>query len=62
MIIFVTILSLVFSLFGMESYKTYISNGVLESSLVTVNNILSVNGFKFLFTVWTDNTQTCWKI
>ena len=50
MIIFVTILSLVFSLFGMESYKTYISNGVLESSLVTVNNILSVNGFKFLFT------------
>ena len=50
MIIFVMILSFIFSLFGMESYKTYISNGVLESSLVTVNNIISVQGFKFLFT------------
>lgn len=50
MIIFVMILSFVFSLFGMESYKTYISSGSLESSLVTVNNIISVQGFKFLFT------------
>lgn len=50
MIFIVMVLSLIFSLFGMESYKTYISNGVLESSLVTVNNIFSVQGFKFLFT------------
>jgi aminobenzoyl-glutamate transport protein len=50
MIIIVMILSFVFSLFGMESYKTYISNGVLESSLVTVNNIFSHEGFKYLFT------------
>ena len=50
LILIVMFLSFVFSLFGMESYKTYISNGVLESSLVTVNNILSVQGFKFLFT------------
>lgn len=50
MIILVMLLSFVFSLFGMESYETYISNGVLESSLVTVNNIISVQGFKFLFT------------
>ncbi len=50
MIVVVMFLSFVFSLFGMESYKTYISNGVLESSLVTVNNIFSVKGFKFLFT------------
>lgn len=49
MIFIVMVLSFVFSLFGMESYKTYISNGVLESSLVTVNNIFSVQGIKFLF-------------
>lgn len=48
LIIIVMVLSFVFSLFGMESYKTYISNGVLESSLVTVNNIFSVQGFKYL--------------
>lgn len=50
MCIIVMILSFVLSLFGMESYETYISNGVLESSMVTVNNIFSVQGIKFLFT------------
>lgn len=50
MIVIVMVFSCIFSLLGLESYKTYISNGVLESSLVTVNNILSVQGFKFLFT------------
>lgn len=50
MCIIVMFLSLVFSLIGFEGYKTYISNNKLESSLVTVNNIFSVNGFKYLFT------------
>jgi len=45
----VMLLSLVLSLIGFESYETYISNGVLESSLVTVNNIFSVDGIKYLF-------------
>lgn len=44
----VMILSLLLSIFGLEGYQTYISNGVLESSLVTVNNIFSLNGLKFL--------------
>ena len=45
----VMILSLILSLLGFESYKTYISNGILESSLVTVNNIFSFQGIKYLF-------------
>lgn len=50
MCLIVMVLSLFLSLIGFEGRKTYISNGVLESSLVTVNNIFSVNGFKYLFT------------
>lgn len=46
---FVMILSFVLSLIGFESYETYISNGILESSLVTVNNIFSRDGFNYLF-------------
>ena len=44
----VMILSFVLSLVGFESYQTYINSGYLESSLVTVNNILSVNGIKYI--------------
>lgn len=43
-------LSFVLSLFGFDGYKTYISNNRLESTLITVNNVFSVNGFKYLFT------------
>ena len=50
MCIIVMFLSLIFSLIGFEGYETYISNNKLESSLVTVNNIFSVNGFKYIFT------------
>ena len=50
-ILFVVVmfLSLILSLIGFESYETYISNGVLESSLITVKNIFSVEGIKYLF-------------
>lgn len=53
--VIVMVLSFVLSLFGFESYKTYISSGRLESSLVTVNNIFSVNGFKYLFNNFVTN-------
>lgn len=46
---FVMVLSFVLSLFDFQSYETYISNGILESSLVTVNNIFSEDGFNYLF-------------
>ena len=47
--VIVVILSFILSLIGFEGYQTSISNGRLESSLITVNNIISVNGFKYLF-------------
>lgn len=41
--------SFVTSLFGVQAEKTVINNGVLETSLTTVNNFLSVDGIKYLF-------------
>jgi len=38
----VIILSFILSLIGFEGYQTSISNGRLESSLITVNNIVSL--------------------
>lgn len=58
MCLFVMVLSFILSLFGFESYQTYIKNGYLESSLVTVNNIFSFNGFKYLF----NNSVTNFKL
>ena len=37
----ICVASFVLSLLGVEGYKTSINNGVLESSLITVNNIFS---------------------
>lgn len=50
MCVIVMVLSCILSLLGVDGYETYISNNKLESSLITVNNIFSVNGFKYLFT------------
>ncbi len=58
MIFIVMVLSLALSIFGFQGYETYISNGILESSLVTVNNIFSVEGFKFFF----SNAVTNFKL
>ena len=58
MCVLVMFLSFILSIFGLEGYETYISNGRLESSLVTVNNIFSVNGFKYLF----NNAVTNFKM
>ena len=48
MLIFVIcIMSFIVSVFGFESHKTLISNGTLESSLINVRNMLSLDGLKF---------------
>lgn len=54
----VMVLSFILSLIGFESYQTYISNGILESSMVTVNNVFSVSGIKYIFT----NSVTNFKL
>lgn len=58
MCVIVMVLSFILSLLGFGSYQTYINNGYLESSMVTVNNILSFNGIKYLF----NNSVTNFKL
>ncbi|MFV0250239.1 MAG: AbgT family transporter [Bacilli bacterium] len=47
-IIFISILSFIFSIFEIEGYRTVIANGTLVTSLITVKNIISIEGFKFI--------------
>lgn len=47
MILSVAVLSFIVSILGLESHKTLIANGTLESTLVTVKNLLSLDGLKF---------------
>lgn len=49
LILFLMVLSSIFSLLGIQGHKTSIVNGNLESSLVTVRNIFSVNGMQYIF-------------
>lgn len=48
MIVIIAILSLILSLIGFDSSKTIISNGTMETTLVTVKNLISIEGLKFL--------------
>ncbi len=48
LIIFVMILSLIFNKLGINGQKTSINNGLLESSLITINNAFSIDGIKFI--------------
>ncbi|MBP3461639.1 MAG: AbgT family transporter [Bacilli bacterium] len=48
LIFLISISSLVLSLLGFQGNKTYIGDGTLETSLVYVNNIISLNGIKFI--------------
>ena len=48
MMLAIAILSFVLSISGIESYKTVIANNTLESSLVSVKNILSFDGIRYL--------------
>ena len=48
MILGVGMLSFLLSLIGFESTRTIISNGTMETTLVTVKNLLSVDGLKYM--------------
>lgn len=43
-----SLLSCLFSILNIEAYKTVIANNTLESQLVTVKNILSIEGIQYL--------------
>ncbi|HPF83164.1 MAG TPA: AbgT family transporter, partial [Bacilli bacterium] len=53
----IIILSSIFSLLGITANKTTIVNGSLETSLTTVNNILTKDGIKYIFTNVVTNFQ-----
>lgn len=48
LIVLVSLASLVLSLIGFQGNKTYIGNGALETSLVTVKNIISLDGLQYI--------------
>ena len=48
MIVVIAILSFILNLIGFDSTKTIISNGTMETTLVTVRNLISADGLKFL--------------
>ena len=48
MILFIAVLSFILNLIGFGSSKTIISNGSLETTLVVVKNVISVEGIKYI--------------
>ena len=48
MLVLVSIASLILNLIGFDSSQTVISNGSMETTLVTVKNIISIKGLKFI--------------
>lgn len=46
--ILVSVASLILSLIGFQGNKTYMGNGTLETSLVTVKNIISIDGITYI--------------
>ena len=48
MILGVGVLSFILSLIGFDASRTVISNGTMETTLVTVRNLISIDGFKYL--------------
>ncbi|MDD2435508.1 MAG: AbgT family transporter, partial [Bacilli bacterium] len=55
--IIVIVSSTIFSLLGIEGQKTEIINGVLQTSLTTVNNILTKDGLKHMISNTLTNFQ-----
>lgn len=53
----IVLLSAIFSLLGITGNQTLIVNGSLETSLATVNNILTKDGIKYVFTNVVTNFQ-----
>lgn len=50
-----SVTSFLFTLFGIEGYKTVIANNTLETQLVTVKNILSIEGIQYLISNFITN-------
>lgn len=48
LIAFVGVLSFILPLLGIEGYKTTATNGTLETSLLTIKNLFSLDGLKFI--------------
>lgn len=48
LIIVAAILSFLLELIGFESYQTVIANGTMETTLITVKNLISLEGFQFI--------------
>lgn len=44
----IAILSFILSIIGFESYRSVIANGTIETTLITVKNLISLDGIKFL--------------
>lgn len=57
MTIIISLISFLFSMFGIEGYKTIINNDILETSLVTVNNVFSIKGIKYIIGNAVNNFQ-----
>ena len=48
LIAIISVSSLILSLIGFQGSKTYIANGTLETSVVSVKNIISLEGIKYI--------------
>ena len=48
LIAIVSILSFILSSLGIEGYKTVVANGTIETSLITIKNVLSLKGINFI--------------
>lgn len=57
--ILISIISFLFSIFGVEAYKTVVNNGTLESTLVTAKNVLSVDGIRYVIGNSVKNFKNC---
>lgn len=57
LIVVVAVTSFVFSIFEVQGQRTEIHNGVLETSLVTINNALSKDGIKYIISNALTNLQ-----
>lgn len=58
MILLVSIASLILNMIGFDSSKTIISNGVMETTLITVKNIISIKGLQFIVGKTVSNFRT----
>lgn len=58
LILIISIISSIMSIFGIDGYKTVIQNGTMETILVTVKNVISLEGIKFIIGNAVNNFRT----